>query len=610
MASSYWIPLMLLGVHRYLVDRRTRWLVLFGASWLLQSLANLYMMMFGAVLVGLWVAYFGSRPAAPDRSAWRTVVPIVTAWVVASLPLLPILLTYRDVHAAYGLERALDEPLGYSTPLTTWFSVSGILWLWSQVLPDDAINHFPGATILVLAVSGAIAALRRSDAAMPLFARRRRWLAWALLAGLAASVAVIVYTMLVGPFRMTIGARTWLRAHDLTRGVAIAAVCAAGLWWCSPRVRAAFGSRSPALFYAAGTIVMAIFAIGPVVPGGGHIVFDPAPYRWLMALPGFDGLRIPSRFWMLGLLCLTITGGYAFRALTRRTAGGRRLLLASAVAVGLALDAWPTHMNLVRAPWQSTALEPADPPAPVLELPIGDGIGDAEATFRAIGHRRPVLNGVSGYDPPHYAPLVAGLEARDPEVLLAISSLSAVDVVVDESAKSDFKSYVSAVPGAVHLVTVGQRSTYRLPARPRDPVRLGDPLPIAKTQAVGGHPQMAIDGTLEAGWDDGPQYPDQWFIADLGGVHDVGGVTTWLGRTARDYPRRLAIDVSIDGEIWEPVWEGRTAAKAFLAAIEAPTAAPLRFAFPPRRARFVRLRQLDTATMLWVIAELQVHRPR
>jgi hypothetical protein len=33
----------------------------------------------------------------------------------------------------------------------------------------------------------------------------------------------------------------------------------------------------------------------------------------------------------------------------------------------------------------------------------------------------------------------------------------------------------------------------------------------------------------------------------------------------------------------------------------------MRFAFEPRQARFVRLRQLDTEIHLWRIAELQVH---
>ena len=47
---------------------------------------------------------------------------------------------------------------------------------------------------------------------------------------------------------------------------------------------------------------------------------------------------------------------------------------------------------------------------PILELPLGPD-WDAAATNRSFAHGRKVFNGVSGYDPPHYAPLQVGLTA-------------------------------------------------------------------------------------------------------------------------------------------------------------------------------------------------------
>src|SRR5262249_11703863 len=93
--ASFWLPLALLGLHGFLEERRGRWLALFGVTWVLQSLADGYFMLFGAVLIAAWLAYFCST-----RQTWRALIPIGAAWVGSSLALLPFLLKYRQVHNA------------------------------------------------------------------------------------------------------------------------------------------------------------------------------------------------------------------------------------------------------------------------------------------------------------------------------------------------------------------------------------------------------------------------------------------------------------------------------------------------------------------------------
>ena len=117
------------------------------------------------------------------------------------------------------------------------------------------------------------------------------------------------------------------------------------------------------------------------------------------------------------------------------------------------------------------------------------------------------------------------------------------------------------------------------------------------------------DGKVETEWGDNPQRPGQWVVVDLGTVREVGGLTHALGEYARDFPRRLAIDVSVDGERWARVWEDATAAAAFLAAVRGPREAALQFVFAPHPARYVRLQQLATHRNMWRVAELQVHAP-
>jgi F5/8 type C domain len=601
MLSVYWIPLCLVALHRFLETRRGGWLILFAAAWILQALANGYFIFFGAVLIGLWIVYYCST-----RDTWRAVPAIAVTCVLANLALVPVLLKYHAVHQQYGLRRVLSEVQWFSAPASAWFEVSSVVWFWSRLLPDSKDNLFPGVTAVFIV----LVALWRSrwlkpslHAPSPTFRR--------VIAGLALltalSVASIVATLVIGPWRIEALGLT-LRTSGLDRALRVAVLCGTPLILLKTRLAEVVTRRDHLVFYIGATIALGVLCCGPALRVKDAIILDPMPYRWLMAVPGFDQLRVPTRFWMLGTLCLGVAAALAFA----RLVPPRGRLHASAVlllSAGLMLDGWTRGITMAAAPQQWPRVERRDRSQPILELPLGPD-WDAAATFRSMRHRRPVLNGVSGYDPPHYEPLKAGLSAHDPELLLAIASLGSFDVVVNSEADPDgaWGRYAASIPGVAVTATDGTRTVYRLPVTTRPEVRLGPALPIVSAWANSQDGSLAVDGRMETEWHDGrSQQPGQWLIADLGEVREVAGVTHALGEYARDFPRRLAIDVSLDGLGWVPAWQGRTVVDAFLAAIQAPIAAPLRFAFEPRQARFIRLRQLDTEIHLWRIAELQVH---
>jgi hypothetical protein len=55
---AFWVPLALLGLHRYLRTGRRRDLALAAAAWAMQGLTNAYLFLFLSVLVAAWVAWF------------------------------------------------------------------------------------------------------------------------------------------------------------------------------------------------------------------------------------------------------------------------------------------------------------------------------------------------------------------------------------------------------------------------------------------------------------------------------------------------------------------------------------------------------------------------
>src|SRR5205085_9337110 len=130
---------MLLGLHGYLEERRPRWLILFGGAWIVQAFANGYYILYGGLFFGLWLLYF-----CGSRAQWPAAAAIVGAWALASVPIVPMLLGYRQVHDATGLHRSLNEILFYSASPASWLEVGGNVWLWHSLLPDGKDNLFPG----------------------------------------------------------------------------------------------------------------------------------------------------------------------------------------------------------------------------------------------------------------------------------------------------------------------------------------------------------------------------------------------------------------------------------------------------------------------------------
>jgi F5/8 type C domain len=418
----------------------------------------------------------------------------------------------------------------------------------------------------------------------------------------------LVLTLVWGPWSRTILGLT-VRVSDLDRAIWILLLSGVGLMALSRRARGALSRRSDLVFYVAATVVLAVLCCGPVLRTGDSVVLEPMPYRWLLYLPGFDSVRVPTRFWMLGMLCLAVAAGISFARYGPSGRPTRRVIFAVAVA-GILLDGWTRGIGMPDAPRQWPKVERRDQSAAVIELPLGPE-WDAAATFRAMRHRRPVVNGVSGYDPPHYVPLMHGLDDHDPAVLVALSSFGALDVVVNGEAdpSGGFARYAAAVAGEP-AATDGPRRVYRIPGSSRSDVALGNILPIVGVSASSDGFEAATDGNLETEWHDYPrQMPDHWMALDLGSIRDVGGLTLSLGEWARDYPRHFAIDTSADGSAWDVVWQGRTAAIALVAAIDGPRQCAMRFAFASRPARFIRMRPLAEHKNLWRVAEVSVHAP-
>src|SRR5262249_35360096 len=223
--------------------------------------------------------------------------------------------------------------------------------------------------------------------------RTRWWLRRVFAVTFLLLVVAAILPIAYGTWRLAIGGLRIVSIARADKPVTLAMF--AGLAWMAtlPRVVEAARRRSPVAFYAIAAFAMWVVSLGP-----GPTVFDrralyQAPYGWLMRLPVFSGLRVPARFWMMAVLCLTALAALAID----RLRGRARIVVTSIAAIGLALDGWPKQFQVLAEPEHRTA-----PPgvAARLDLPMTDD-RDALALYQQTLDRVPLYNGFSGYGAPH-----------------------------------------------------------------------------------------------------------------------------------------------------------------------------------------------------------------
>jgi len=320
--------------------------------------------------------------------------------------------------------------------------------------------------------------------------------------------------------------------------------------------------------YAAVLAAATWLVAGPGVPG---------PYRLLLVLPGFDGLRVPARFIVVVALALSVLAGagaaWLLGTLRRRAAAVVTALIAAAIlfeGYGGPITMVPfRHNQPVRTALNAWLAE--QPPGGLIELPIS-GPALAHYTlgyqYNTLRHGHPVVNGYSGYgyglqdflggpgspfrEPESVAGALSGLrdlgvrhvvlhrdtyessaefEQFDLEGLL--DAVEASGVVAGPARRFNVALAWSLAPAAARL-PVDERALVRIPASEMEvsashlPERLG----------------AAFDGRLGTRWHTGrPQEGGEWIRVSFSRDVDVGRlvILTAAGGVG-DYPRGLEIE--------------------------------------------------------------------
>ena len=413
--SSAWLPFVLFGFRRYFSTGTLGPLVGAVIAWVVQNLSCGYYFLYFSPVIALYVAW-----EITVRRLWknaRVLAAIAAAGAATAALTVPFMLPYLAVRDLGFSPRGAREVDRFAADVYSYLTAAPNLLVWGTIArawpkPESAL--FPGITVVALA---AVAVLHAWRAA--------RFAAWFTAAAVALKVTLLA--LLFGwTLRLPV-----LQITSLGRSILVAAVLAAAAL-ASRDVRSAVWRwlQQPAAILSLIAIFGAVMSFGTRVSAKGRVVLESAPYGlFYRFVPGFDGLRVPSRFGMVvafGLAALAALGVAAIRDERRRMLLGLlawALIVVEFLAVPLPINGNSTtyeRPGLVPLPASIDAGANAPPvyrfvaslaaPAAILELPFGEPAFDIRYMFYSTLHWKPLINGYSGGTPSDYALLDTRLQ--------------------------------------------------------------------------------------------------------------------------------------------------------------------------------------------------------
>jgi hypothetical protein len=496
--STQWMPFALLGLRRYIATGRPKPLIWGAVALVAHNLSCGYYLLYFAPVVAAFVLH--QMAAGRHLFDWRRWLGLtLTAGLVIAVAL-PFLLPYKELRHREATERSLLTVEQYSADLAAYVTATPRTHVWGSILTgfERPEGHlFPGAVPLALA------------AAAIGFGVRRRWRqaptsrGFGLRAVFALPVAAVVGWWLADAvplaprdgYRIVVvlpGVRALVTTFTQLSCWAIATVLLFVV--LSARARAVARAALPTFtaFCAAALIACVWLSLGVTPRLLGERLGIASPYGVLFAtVPGFDGLRAPTRYAAIGVLFLALLGGLGAAALHQRLRRGHVVVAAASALFVVEVLCIPVTVNKrwkadgVHAP--AAPGREARPPvydavrqlpesAVLAELPFGITAYEVRAMYYSTFHWKRIMNGYSGHFPRGYLLDRFALRRilRDPDrAVMALHASGVTHVVVHEWATTRRQGVrmtaILANRGARLLARMGGDVLLEMPPAPTPP---------------------------------------------------------------------------------------------------------------------------------------------
>lgn len=551
-----WMPLSLLGLHRYFATGSRKALAGAAVAYALLAMSNGYYLFFFGFVVLLVMAWGVWRADGVPRP--RMIRDLTVAAVMVGAVYAPIAREYFDVRHRYDLSRDPAEISSFAADVGSYLTMPdemrahlrfGLPSYPKPAGPEERHDGmlFPGFVMLTFA---AVAILRRD-------ARRKP------LTRLYAGIGVAALVLSLGPEPTVWGHR----------------VMASGPYaWLDALVPVLDALRVPARF--ASIVYLALTVLAAI--GAASILGDRQTWTAVAVTAS-----------LISLVCFE---GYGAIPLAEVGPHGRTR--------DYGMYDWLRDQ----------------PAGAVLELPIGRLDGNYRAfiyQYSTLVHRHPIVNGWTGYSTELQQFLGSDASPfRDPDrVGDALDLLRGLGVRYVLVHPDDFEPRENAAPilGALvahasHWIAVrrfGPAFAFTLPAAPPPDIEPAiervDPASIRVTTSHSpDRIPLLFDGDIDSRWTTGSrQDGSEWIALRFDHTVDVRRLRFAVQpRSFHDYPRVLAID-AMDGDRAVPLFRGSVLMAFGRGLLVDPMRVPVDIALPSHPTRDLRIAQTGRSRGIW-----------
>jgi hypothetical protein len=641
--TSWLIPLAFLYLHKFFGSKRLRYSLLFAFIIFLQTLCCMYYGLFlmSILLLALPLFLYAFRQKINLRFLFNLFVPLLIFSLLILLFSWPYFSIFKDFNFHRMLAQGTDV-VHYLAP----FNENRLLGRFLSPLGKYEFFLFPG--ILVLAFAGLWTYQKRHLLREPpAFLKAALWLVIGL------PLLAVGITLLANGLDLRLGS-THLSVHNLAKP---GFIFFSGLAWLIffsfifyvQKNKPTLEEDNHFFIYSLCLFWAFFLSFGGYFTVGGHSTSAlPLPFRWFYnAIPGFKGIRVPSRYAIFVIFSLVILAGYGLKfVLTKIKRKSLRLAFWAAAVLFL-------NAEYLTLPQQRIGLPPPQdiPPTykwlreqpggfPIVELPFHEGIGfDAVYMYFSLFHQKNIINGYSGFIPPStwyirqvfdIFPSVASVDVlRSLGVRYVVfhkgigrpgknnRSVRVIEDKFGDALKPVAQFHYRLKEQNEATAGFGDDIVYEvIPAPPEEKPTTGlGEIPASEWSVQSNANREELphlrDGRMDTAWSTGrPQAAGDFLLVEFKKPEKAMRVALQLKDFSSDQAVDLDVEVSEDGRNWKVLPGGYSAGEFAWNLVRRPRR-PVQNLYlegnPIRSLRIINLR--DDSYLSWSVAEIKIYRP-